>query len=222
MRDDTAERAVNEDGDKEREPRSGAAGEEAGRSGADGGEDEDDVTDGAADENGGDGGGGAANGGGGGNSGETRSVSLTAPSTRTVDLDEQTSNVGVDTGTFLQRSGVKLFSWVLLVTLFVVLMLFVNLFAELAHLPDVPSGNVLTRAFQRGDTVQTLRLASHYRIVADVAVAQRDSAWAHFVLGVKELVVAVLLPLLTGILGYIFGTRSETTQVSGDTNSADA
>ena len=169
-------------------------------------------------------GGGTSSGGAGGASdGErtasgTRTVSLDEPAERTVDLVDATSDVGADPGTFLQRSGVKLFSWVLTATALVLLALFVNLSIELARLPDTPGGGTLTQAFLRGDTAQAIRLASQYRSVSEVAIAQRDSAWGHFVLGVKELVVTVFFPLLTGILGYIFGTRSES--ASGDQNAS--
>lgn len=190
---------------------------EAGGAGGGGG----DAADGGCSEAGGadEGGGDAANGGGEGGAGGTRTVSLDITAARTVDLDaraartvnleDQARRVGLDAGTFLQRSGVTLFIVVLTVVLLVLIALFVNLFNELAQVPSAPGGDALKAAFQRGDTVQTLRLAAHYRAVSDVVVAQRDSAWAHFIQGVKELVVGVFLPLLSGILGYIFGTRSE-------------
>ncbi|HEV3051811.1 MAG TPA: hypothetical protein VGX50_16005 [Longimicrobium sp.] len=134
----------------------------------------------------------------------------------TVDLEDRTDRVGIDPGTFLQRSGVSLFLKVLLVTSIIVAALFINLMAELAQVPPGPSGDSLATAFATGDTSQALRLAAQYRVVSEVLVAQRDAAWAHFVLGVKELVVTVLLPLMTGILGYIFGTRSEAAAHAGD------
>ncbi len=154
--------------------------------------------------------------------GGTRTLSLDEPPERILDLDEESGSVGVGSGTFLQRSGVKLFRWVLTLTALAVLALFISLYAELSQTPQTPGAGALTAAFQRGDTLQAQRLAAHYRAVSDVVVAQRDSAWAHFVMGVKELIVTVFFPLLTGILGYIFGTRSEAAQAGGDQDSGDA
>jgi hypothetical protein len=176
---------------------------------------------GGGNDDGGGGNGGGTDGGGrdrrgGGRRGGTRTVSLNRVADRTLDLTDQTERVGVDPGTFLQRSGVSLFLKVLLVTSIIVFALFINLMAELAQVPRAPSGTSLTNAFTRGDTTQTLRLAAHYRAVSEVAILQRDAAWSHFVLGVKELIVAVFLPLMTGILGYIFGTRSEGASGGGD------
>jgi predicted small integral membrane protein len=141
-----------------------------------------------------------------------RTVSLEGHADRTLTLTNLTGDVGLDPGTFLQRSGVNLFLKVLAVSCVVLLALFINLMVELAHVPEVPPGSVLRNAFMRGDTVQTLRLAAHYGAVSEVALAHRNAAWSHFILGVKELVVTVFLPLMTGILGYIFGTRTEAAQ----------
>jgi len=138
-----------------------------------------------------------------------RIVSLAARPRRTIQLAEARSGVRLDPGTFLQRSGVSLFLKVLLVASAVILGLFVNLLIELARAPGMPDGHGLSQVFARGDTMQALRMAAQYREMGEISLAHRDAAWTHFVLGIKELVVTIFFPLLTGILGYIFGTRQD-------------
>ena len=117
--------------------------------------------------------------------------------------------VRVARGTYLQQEGIKLFSRVLLLTAAVMALLFVALGRELFVAPALPAPPALSPAFQRGDTAVVARLTAELRAWSELSSAHQRAAWDHFALGVKEVVVAILLPLLTGILGYIFGTRSQ-------------
>jgi hypothetical protein len=45
-------------------------------------------------------------------------------------------------------------------------------------------------------------------VLAALLSAQRQEVFANFIAGVETLIVGVFLPLLTAILGYIFGTTS--------------
>jgi hypothetical protein len=145
-----------------------------------------------------------------------RSPSLAARPRRTIRLADTRGAVRLDPGTFLQRSGVSLFLKVLLAASLVILGLFLNLLIELHRAPGLPDGDGLAQAFARGDTLQAVRLAAQYRALGEVSLAHRDAAWTHFVMGIKELVVTVFFPLLTGILGYIFGTRHDAASSAGN------
>lgn len=133
-----------------------------------------------------------------------------------VDLASIVESVDLDGSTFLQRSGVRLFLRVLLVTGLVLAALFANLVYELWAAPRVASSRALDAAFAQQDTAVVARLAAHYRAISEVALLQRSAAWDHFVIGIKELVVTVFLPILTGILGYVFGTRNDAVSQGGE------
>jgi hypothetical protein len=137
-----------------------------------------------------------------------RTVSLAARPRRTLRLADAKRAVRLDRGTFLQRSGVSLFLCVLAVAAAVILALFLNLVVELGRAPRVPDADAIARAFAQGDTLQALRLAAQYRAMGELSLAHRDAAWTHFAMGIKDLVVTVFFPLLTGILGYVFGTQA--------------
>ncbi len=91
-------------------------------------------------------------------------------------------------GTYLQRAGVILFSLVLVVTTAVLVALFVHLFRETPPWEGVP---------RVGEAVDTLRL----RLVSE----QREAVFERFQRATERIVSATLLPVLTGIPGYIFG-----------------
>lgn len=95
-------------------------------------------------------------------------------------------------GTFLQRSGVQLFLVVMAMTLVTLVGLFVYVVAATPALP----GPAELRA--PGDTA-----------VVRLIAAERQAVFANFITGVKEIVVAFFPPLITGLLGYIFGNRAE-------------
>jgi hypothetical protein len=138
-----------------------------------------------------------------------RTVQLSS-SRRMLQLADVQNEVRLDGGTFLQRSGVSLFLKVLLIASIVILGLFINLLIELGRAPGLPDDG-LSRALADGDSLHAIRVAAQYRAMGEVSLVHRDAAWTHFMLGIKEVVVAVFFPLLTGILGYIFGTN----QVAG-------
>lgn len=95
-------------------------------------------------------------------------------------------------GSFLQRAGKTLFYVVLAATCAALAALFVYLFT------NSPS----TAAFQAAASADTLR----FRLIAE----QQGAVFQHFVTGVEKVIVAIFLPILTAILGYLFGTREVT------------
>jgi hypothetical protein len=95
-------------------------------------------------------------------------------------------------GTYLQRVGVKLFFWVLMLTVGILVGLFIYLIASTPYIPDLSYTAVQDTA--RAETVHLL-------------IEQRKMAFDRFIGGVDRLVLQFCLPLMTGILGYLFGTR---------------
>jgi hypothetical protein len=98
-------------------------------------------------------------------------------------------------GTYLQRSGVKLFLWLLYLTSGILVALFVFLLLSTFLITNVPA-----------DPLE----AAKY--IAD----QRDVAFTRFLGGVERLVLNFCLPLMTGVLGYVFGTRESGRRVRED------
>jgi len=97
----------------------------------------------------------------------------------------------VTEGTYLQKAGVKLFQRVLWFTAGVGAVLFGYLYLAMPDFPK-PSG---TGALP--DTV-------YVHLVA----AQRAQVFSNFLEAGSRLLLNLCLPLLSGILGYIFGQRS--------------
>jgi len=107
-------------------------------------------------------------------------------------------------GTFLQRAGLGLFYRVLLATTSVLLFLFGYLFWGTPPYPDTSqSSGVLPDSLS-------------FRLIAE----QRSEVFQNFIEGVERIVVAIFLPLLTAILGYLFATR-ETAETPKGQDSAD-
>lgn len=92
---------------------------------------------------------------------------------------------------FLQKAGVWLFYSVLLVMSLVLGALFWYLFSKTPAFPELTAG---TSSFP--DSLSAVSLAS-----------QRTEVFGNFIMGVEKILVAVFLPVLTAILGYLFGTR---------------
>ena len=95
-------------------------------------------------------------------------------------------------GTFLQRAGVKLFYRVLSLTALVILALFIYLLME-------------TPSFPKTETLSAS--APTDSLTFDRIVSQRKAVFENFIDAIDKIVVGILLPLLTAILGYLFGTR---------------
>jgi hypothetical protein len=116
-------------------------------------------------------------------------------SEKTVSLNEILAESGLsrqDFGsTYLQRAGVKLFRWVLWSTMAALAALFLYLLWQLWKTPALEN-------LQSGTAIDTTLLR--------VAVEQREAVFDNFLEGVRTVIVNVFLPLLTAILGYIFGT----------------
>jgi hypothetical protein len=93
-------------------------------------------------------------------------------------------------GTFLQRAGVSLFYWVFGATILVLLTLTVYTIVRTPTLPPVSTGTA-------ADTIA-------YRLIS----AERQVIFDNYMEAVQAVIVAVLLPLLTAILGYLFGTAA--------------
>jgi uncharacterized membrane protein len=91
-------------------------------------------------------------------------------------------------GSYLERAGVSLFVYVLVLTMVVLAVLFTYLFVETPAWTLPASG---------GGAVDTLQL----RLVSE----QRELAFERFLRATERIVSSTLLPVLTAILGYIFG-----------------
>lgn len=91
-------------------------------------------------------------------------------------------------GTFLQKSGVYLFYSVLILTALILLGLFLYL------LCITPSFIVSPATAIDANTSQVL-------------IQERQTVFGNFTAGVEKTIIAFCFPLLTGILGYLFGTR---------------
>jgi hypothetical protein len=103
----------------------------------------------------------------------------------------------VDKGSFISRTGKALFYWVLFATCLALVGLFYYLFQ------NTPAPVVPTKQDSTGVAL-SVELA---KVLAD----QRAAAFANFVTGIEKLIVGVFLPILTAILGYLFG-RAEATK----------
>ena len=92
--------------------------------------------------------------------------------------------------TYLQRAGVDIFKWVLWFTVFISVALFSYL---LLKMPAVPG---LSGSGAAPDT-------AYVRVILE----QRAQVFNNFSEGVSRLLLNLCLPLLTAILGYLFGQR---------------
>lgn len=108
-------------------------------------------------------------------------------------------------GTFLQESGVRIFKWMLWLTSFVLAALFAYLIWETLRVPHLTPRMPADSAGAIRDTV-----------MARLLLEQRQAVFSNFGTGVEKIVIAFLLPLLTAILGYLFGTQAGSTSGSGD------
>ena len=108
-----------------------------------------------------------------------------------VDLGQLTelSTGSVTEGTFLQRAGVGLFYRVLFTTVVIIAAAVTYL---LWKTPSFP-----------GDLTASPDTAAVLRMIAE----QRSEVFANFLSFLEKLVIGVFLPLMTAILGYLFGTR---------------
>ncbi len=52
-------------------------------------------------------------------------------------------------------------------------------------------------------------------VIARLLLEQRQAVFSNFGTGVEKIVIAFLLPLLTAILGYLFGTQAGSTSGNG-------
>jgi hypothetical protein len=93
-------------------------------------------------------------------------------------------------GTYLQRAGVSLFYWVLGFTTFICVALFAYLLIKTPGFP-CPSG------------CATITDTTYVHMIAE----QRALVFSNFLEAVSRLLLNLCLPLLTGILGYLFGQQ---------------
>lgn len=107
-----------------------------------------------------------------------------------LDLAKRTAPEGSvhQKGTFLQRSGVNLFYAVLALTGLVLLALFLYLLIK------VPQFSISPSTALDANTAQVL-------------LQERQTVFTNFLSGVEKIIIAFCLPILTAILGYLFGTR---------------
>lgn len=94
-------------------------------------------------------------------------------------------------GTFLQRAGVTLFLYVLGFTVLLCVALFAYLLCKTPAMPSLSGA---------GTPIDT----TYVRLVFE----QRAQVFSNFNEAVSRLLLNLCLPLLTAILGYIFGQRS--------------
>lgn len=93
-------------------------------------------------------------------------------------------------GTFIQRAGVNLFYSILLLTALILLGLFLYLLLKTPALSISPSSEI------QAATVQ-------------VITQERQIVFANFLSGIEKIIIAFCLPIITAILGYLFGTRAD-------------
>src|SRR6267378_3676564 len=96
----------------------------------------------------------------------------------------------IEKGTYLQRTGRELFYWVLGFTAFVSIALFAYVLFKTPAFP-CPSG------------CSTVTDTSYVHMIAE----QRAQVFSNFLEAVSRLLLNLCLPLLTGILGYLFGQK---------------
>ncbi len=117
------------------------------------------------------------------------------PPDNRVNLLELTKNIAPEgsvreKGSFLQRSGVALFYAMLILTALILIALFLYLLIK------TPSFSISPSTALDATTTQTL-------------LQERQSVFTNFISGIEKIVIAFCLPILTAILGYLFGTREE-------------
>jgi hypothetical protein len=95
----------------------------------------------------------------------------------------------VHSGTYLQRAGMKLFGWILILAGAILLMAFVYVGVYTPSMPSVPANGTPSDS-----------------IVARLIIEQRATVFANFTGILEKLVIGFSLPLMTAILGYLFGT----------------
>lgn len=110
-----------------------------------------------------------------------------------VELAEEKFGRGVYQGTFLQQAGVKLFNRVLMVTIIVIGFIVVYWLVETVRIPAWP-----LEASQHPGVTDSL--------AARVISEHRATAFSNFETAIQMIVIGVFFPLLTAILGYLFGT----------------
>jgi hypothetical protein len=112
---------------------------------------------------------------------------------RTVSLKEEANkrfSGDIKPETYLQRAGVDIFKWVLWFTVFITVALFSYVLVEMPAVPGQSgSGAAPDTAYVR------------------VILEQRAQIFNNFFEGVSRLLLNLCLPLLTAILGYLFGQR---------------
>jgi hypothetical protein len=112
-----------------------------------------------------------------------------------VDLETLTQNLAPkgsvrEQGTFLQRSGVNLFYAMLILTAVILIALFLYL------LIDTPAFSISPSSALDENTGKTL-------------LQERQTVFTNFLSGIEKIVIAFCLPILTAILGYLFGTSEK-------------
>lgn len=114
-----------------------------------------------------------------------------------IDLTNQTVPRGQvhEKGTFLQRSGVNLFYAVLSLTTLILIGLFLYLF--------IMTPSYSPTAYLDTNTNQGL-------------IQERHVVFSNFTSGIEKIIIAFCLPILTAILGYLFGTREENHKSSAE------
>jgi hypothetical protein len=102
----------------------------------------------------------------------------------------------VSEGTYLQRTGLHLAGWVGAVATIVILMLVIK---WVKYAPPVPNLANIT------DQSAAKAILENYKLLQQIVMEQFTTLF-------DSIVVKVLLPIFTSILGYIFGSRT-----NGDT-----
>jgi hypothetical protein len=95
-------------------------------------------------------------------------------------------------GTYLQWAGMKLFSWIAWITVGILTALFLYLLLATPTLPKLSS---------------TATVADS--VTAHLVIDQRAAVFGNFLNGLEKLILNFCLPLMTGILGYLFGTGGQ-------------